>query len=221
VSIAFLILAFPVSLAVCNKAGRLAGLVVMGLFACVAAFFLMPPFLSFRISETADVLAISFYSVFGMAFARKAKRADAIPRAPPQYQSAAVETELCAIVPILLRSEVGTALQSIEFDFQGANLAIPCSAEDSLKILTEVIGAALAVPGVRRVAIRNSQRPGARQLIVAANRVWPPPTGQVVTIGRRERDCEPVCFPGMPPNVEIRWFDNGYDRIYQISIATT
>ena len=221
-SIAFVIVALILSLAAYRKLGRLAGFLVTAFCAGSIAYFLMAPVHSFRISGMLDLLALTLYGISGMVFARTvpAAKSDPEPIPVPSW-SRSFETEVSTAVASLLASGRHPGLQSVQFDYAAASLTLPCSLQETIHIVSEIVGAALTTPDVRRIAIRTAQLPRARQVIISANRVWPPPLDQVVTIGRRDADCEPVRFPGFPSNIRVSWFDNGYDRIYRVSIATS
>ena len=40
----------------------------------------------------------------------------------------------------------------------------------------------------------------------------------VIVAGKRDEDCEALEFAGWPPHSRASWFDNGFERVYQISL---
>lgn len=129
-----------------------------------------------------------------------------------------VVTDLSRAVADLMSSDLGFHLRAVDFSVASEVLTLPCTQGETLRILSDVLTAALQNPEVRRVSIYGGQRPSVRRVIIAAHYVWPPPTCKVITIGKRDEDCEPAAFPGWPLHWRASWFDNGYDCIYQISV---
>ena len=117
-------------------------------------------------------------------------------------------------------SDLGIRLQAMDIGLPTEGLAFLCTASEIRCILSDVLKTALETPGVRRIAIYGGQRPGIRRLIVVASYTWPPPRGKVIIVGKRDQDCEPAVFAGWPSNWRASWFDNGYDRIYQIYFSS-
>ena len=115
----------------------------------------------------------------------------------------------------LMSSDLGVQLRAADIAIDVASVGLPCPHGDALRILTDVVTAALRDSEIRRISVYGGRRPGIQRLVVAAHRSWPPPLYKSITIGRRDEDCEPVVFSGWPSHSRATWFDNGYDRIYQ------
>ena len=109
-----------------------------------------------------------------------------------------LETNLSLTVADLMSSDVSDRLRAVDFAVVGKGFTLPCSREETRRILSDVLTAALQTPEVKRVSIYGGARPGVSRLIVAAHCVWPPPLRRVITIGKRDEDCEPATFPGWP-----------------------
>ena len=129
-----------------------------------------------------------------------------------------VVTDLSLAIADLISSDLGVPFGAVDFDVASEGLALPCTPDETRLILSDVLTAALQTPGVQRVSFYGGQGPNIRRLIIVAHYVWPRPQFKVITVGRRDEDCEPVHFPGWPFHSCASWFDNGYDRIYQISV---
>jgi hypothetical protein len=207
-------------------AGRVVGLGITALCSATMAFFLMPPLYSLRVSRSHDIVALSFYGTVGLVLAKTA------PSKKKKFAAAGVdpvcivaprqglETNLSLTVADLMSSDLGDRLRAVDFAVVGKGFTLPCSREETRRILSDVLTAALQTPEVKRVSIYGGARPAVSRLIVAAHCVWPPPLRRVITIGRRDEDCEPATFPGWPLHSGATWFDNGFDRIFQISVRS-
>jgi hypothetical protein len=204
-------------------AGRLAGLTITALCTATMAFFLMPPLFSLRVSQTHDIVALALYGTAGLVLARTVppKRKRAVVRVDSVCDiglRTRVETDVSGAVADLMSSDLWGRLSAVDFAVTCGGFALPCTRDETLRILSDVLTAALQTPEVQRVSIYGGQGPSVRRLIVAAHCVWPPPQGKVIIIGKRAEDCEPANFPGWPLHSCASWFENGYDRVYQISV---
>lgn len=222
--IAMFMMATILTWAIHVLAGRLAGVGVTVLCSATMAYFVMPPVFSFRVSQTHDLIALAIYGATGLLLVKTAptrKYADPLPLEPsgyPYVSSRCQGTDLADALSDVMSSALGARLQALGLALPEGTLTLPCAHGEAVRILVDVLMAALQVPNVRRIAIHASQQPGVRQLIVAAHYVWPPPLNRVIIVGRRDEDCEAATFDGWPPNSHASWFDNGYDRIFQISV---
>ena len=206
--------------------GRPGGLGVTALYGLTLAFFVMPPRFSLRVTHRQDILALAFYGAAGLVLTettpsakKKREPARARPRRdfnPRQH----VETDLALAISHVMSSDLGMRLRALGFSCSAESFHLPCTSDDTLCVLTDVLTAAIETPGVRRVSIYVGQRPGVRQLIVAAHCTFPAPRATVVTIGKRDLDCESITFTGWPVHALVTRFDNGYDRIFQVSANT-
>jgi Domain of unknown function (DUF4118) len=204
-------------------AGRLVGLSITAVCSAAMAYFLMPPVFSLRISQTSDLFALAFYGSVGLVIAKSgpsrqkriALREEPIRNIPPLKQP---EADVRAVMTELMSSDLGVRLRAEDIAIEAASFGLPGPCGDALRMLTDVITRALQGSGIRRISVYGGKRPGVQHLVVAAHRVWPPPLYKVITIGKRDEDCEAAVFLGWPSHSHASWFDNGYDRIYQVSV---
>jgi hypothetical protein len=218
VLIAILSAATILALVVCVFAGRLAGLGITTACGAMIAFFGMPPLYSFRVAETPHILMLSAYGIAGLVIAgaaprkhRDAQRASSLTDEP----SISVETNLLDVLDSLLSN---SRFVDVAID---PRASVPCSRSEARLVLSDVLSAALNDPDAERISISASRLPSVFGVTIVAHRVWPPPLGEVIAIGKGDEDCHPASFPGWPANSRANWFDNGYDRVYQISFELT
>lgn len=203
--------------------GRPGGLGVTALYGLTLAFFVMPPRFSLRVTHRQDILALAFYGAAGLVLTEttpSAKKKREPARARPQRDfnpRQRVETDLALAISHVMSSCLGVRLRALDFSCSAEKFWLPCSFDDALTVLMAVLTAAIETPGVQRVSLGVGQRPGSRQLTVAAHYILARPA-TVVTIGKRDMDCEPVAFLGWPAHASATTFDNGYARIFQIKI---
>jgi hypothetical protein len=218
---AFIFLVFAVSI----RAGRMAGLALTAVCGGAMAFFLMPPFFSFRVAQTSDLVTLAFYGTAGLVLAQLARpgKREAFVESYVDVPSPARRppaVNLADVVADLSASEIGSGLRESALALALEGCSLPCTANETLRILTDTIDAALAVPGVQRISIYRGQQPSGSRLKVVAHRIWPTPQNEVIVIGRRDSSCVPVEFTGWPANARANWFENGYARIYQIWVES-
>jgi hypothetical protein len=204
--------------------GRAAALTLMTVCGAMIAF-LMPPFYSLQVSRTRDLFALAFYGTAGLVLTQTAQSRKQRLLAQLEVEGGGeswtpvrkrFEADLAHAVANLSSSEPGVRLRELALAIAVDGCALPCTVDETFRILSDAVNAALAVPDVQRISIYAAQRPSARLLKVVAHRVWPMPENEIVMTGRREANCVPAQFPGWPPQARANWFDNGYDRIYQI-----
>ncbi|HWF11315.1 MAG TPA: DUF4118 domain-containing protein [Bryobacteraceae bacterium] len=208
--------------AVTTRKGRPAGLLLTAACGAAVAFFVMPPVFSFRVARTRDLLTLAFFGTAGLVLTQRApsrKRQQSIPPmwAPPRERR---EVALEDIVAEFTASDAGARLRDAAAAIAVKGCALPCTADETFRMLADTVNAALAVPGVSRISIYAAQQPSAKRLNVVAHRIWPTPENEIIMIGQRDSSCTPMDFDGWPPNARSNWFDNGYARIFQISIET-
>ncbi len=206
-------------------AGRVIGLSITAFCSASMAYFVMPPVFSFRVSQTHDLLALALYGTAGlllakMAPARGRRGLVRVDWPSPVEGPGRAWTELSTAMAILTSSELGYRLQVLDVNLPQDRVMMPCTRDEAVRILADILTTVLQIPGVRRASIFGAQQPGVRRLTVAAHYAWPPPLRKVIHIGRRDEDCEALIFAGWLPHWRATWFDNGYDRIFQISIGT-
>ena len=204
------------------RAGKTAGF-ALTVVTCGIAAYLMPPEFSFRIGRTRDVVTLAVFGTTALVLTQTARPRQRPAFATPAWAPAArpSEADLADVIAEFTASEAGARLREVAVAIAVQGYALPCTTGDTFRILSDTVNAALAVPGVARISIYAAQQPSARRLKIVAHRVWPTPENAIIMIGQRDSACVPAVFPGWPANARANWFDNGYARIYQISVATT
>jgi hypothetical protein len=204
-------------------AGRLVALLSTAVFMPLLAYFMTPPYLSFHVAETHDVILITCFGVVGLLVARSAPDAREITRrgassaGPVREDNSVADVsqvieELLDLNPDIRRCAAGIAIDAV-------GIALPCSRTRAIELLKIVLGDALHVQRTERISIHNGRQPGFFCLFVAAHRVWPPPACESIAIGRHPDLCTPLTVSGSPAYYRANWFDNGSDRVYQIFFA--
>jgi hypothetical protein len=201
-------------------AGRLVALLSTAVFMPMLAYFMMPPYRSFHIAETHDVILITCFGIVGVMVAQSAPKVRAITwrgasgtGPAPSDNSVA---DLSLVIEELLDSNPGIRLRAAGIVIEAGNVVLPCSPSRAADLLKIVIADALDVQRTERISIHNGRQPGFLCLFVAAHRVWPPPAGESMAIGRHPDLCTPLTVSGSSPYCRANWFDNGSDRIYQL-----
>ena len=69
-----------------------------------------------------------------------------------------------------------------------------------------------------RTFIYSAHQPGLRKVWIAAQRRMDGSLPNSLIIGLRDEDCQSIVRPDWPANCSVTWFDNGVERVYQISI---
>jgi len=202
---------------------RSLGFGITAVCAAATAYFLMTPVRSIRVSEVEDLLALSAYCVVSgvvLPF-RQSRQRRSIPEGFPAVTSNSRSgADLsAAFAELSSRSELGGRLRATRIDIE-TELAIRCLPRDAVRILSDISRMALDDAQVRGLSVDACRLPERDLLFVTAHRVWPPPLRETVTIGKGEKDCEPVHFPAWPDTWRATRFDNGYAGIYQVSIST-
>jgi hypothetical protein len=205
------------------RAGKFAGfgLTVVSL---AAVAWIMPPKFSFRVSQTRDIIVLSFFGATALVLTQTAPSRQnahilANPASAPPLPRP-LEVDLENALADFTASDTGARLREAAAAIAVKGCALPCTAGETFRILSDTVNAALALPGVVRISIYAAQQPSAKRIQVVAHRVWPTPENAVVMIGQRDSVCVPIEFAGWPARAHANWFDNGYARIYQISVET-
>jgi K+-sensing histidine kinase KdpD len=204
--------------------GRLIGFSVMVLWSAATAYFLMPPAYSFRISNPGDLAAIALYGAAGLVFASTAPRARRAVRNEPEIRETDSPRDGLVNLAIVLAdlmssSGLGQRLRERGVEIKASRLHdVHCSYADAVRILSDVLGAAVTEPGLRMVSLHVGRRPEADLVFVDAHSAWPPPVRRTIIIGKRDDDSSRIDFNGWPAHLSATWFDNGYGRSYLISL---
>ncbi len=195
------------------------GLSITALCSALMAYFLMTPVYSFRVSQPSDIAALALYGSVGLVLARTIpfKRHRALSTGIPQIHAPSrVEADLEAALADVKSYQLGVLLRAEKIKL-AARTTLLCTHAEAVRILSGVFYSAFQDAQIQQVYIYVTRQPRGQRLFIANYR-WPVPSGQVIVIGRRDADCEPALFSELPPGVSASWFDNGYARIYQVSI---
>lgn len=201
-------------------AGRMVGLSITAFCSAMVAYFLMTPVYSLRVSQPYDVAALALYGSVGLALARTmpSKRPGALSTGIVQIPAPSrVEADLEAALADVKSCELGVLLRAGKIKL-AARTPLFCTHAEAVRILSVVFDAAFQDAQIQQIYIYAAPQPEGQRLFIAAHHRWPVPAGQVIVIGRRDADCQPAQFPEPLPGVFASWFDNGYARIYQVSI---
>ena len=131
------------------------------------------------------------------------------PGDPPTRPSQ-ISTEVTHVLDSIMSSDLGSRLTVIGVDVELHDDActLPCDHEGARHVLSTMLAYASEWPGVLRITIYSAERPGTRQLFVAARSVRSALLNQVVMIGRRDDDRQTVTIPGLPANSRVTCFDD-------------
>lgn len=206
-------------------AGRLAGFGITAVWAAAMAYFLMPPIFSWRVSHPRDVATLVLYGTVGLVLARTSPARKQYPAVVEQdtakiTPSVGVRTYLEVALSELMSSNLGARLRGSQIAVNiTRDAALSCAHADVLCILSTIFDEILAeVPEVRRISICAVRQPGLERLSITAHRAWPLPLHRTILIGMCDKECARLEFPGWPQHISATWFENGYGRIYQVSI---
>ena len=202
---------------------RVMGFGITALCAVATAYFLMPPDRSIRVSAMEHLLALSAYCIVTgvvLPFRQSRQRRSIGGGLPTVTSSSCFEADLSAAFAELSScSGLKGRLRATQIDVEN-KLTIRCLPRDAFRILSDISRVALDDAEVRGLSLDVCRLPGRDLLFVTAHRVWPHPLLESLTIGKGEKDCEPIHFPAWPHGWRATWFDNGYAGIYQVSIPT-
>jgi hypothetical protein len=202
-------------------AGRALALLSTVVCAATITYFLMPPYQSFRVSQTRDLVMIACFGVMGLVVsrsgahsrARSCGRSSDAQQLGPRFTGST--TPLSQAVADVMSTDLGDRLRGTGVGIDARESDLPCSHNEAVGILQSILTDSLD-GGTRRISIDVSQRPDTWRLSIAAHRIWPAPSDEAITIGKRAALCTPIAFPVWPARFRVNSFDNGCDRIYQV-----
>jgi Domain of unknown function (DUF4118) len=201
-------------------AGRVLALITTALCSMMIAYFLMPPYLSFRVSQTRDMVMIACFGAMGLVVSRSGARYRVRARGNPAGAQtgprvAGSTTALAPAVADVMSTDIGALLRGTGIGIDSKDAELPCTHSEAVGILRSILTDSLD-EATRRISIDVARQPDTWRLSIAAHRVWPAPCDEIIPIGKRAAACTPVTFPVWPDGFRVNWFDNGYDRIYQV-----
>jgi hypothetical protein len=195
-------------------AGRIPAMMATAVAAASAAI-IMPPFASWQVENTTDVVTVVFQSIIGLAVAyRWSARNGAVGRdnPPPQLSAtrSAEEGRFRAIPDVMGKIPIEALGELPNFS------AVP--PEKLEKILSDVMQLALANSSTHEIKVYTSRRPSVDLISLVAEYNSSPSLPHVRILGRSGSQCA-IRIKGWPANCSATFFDNGFENIYQISIG--
>jgi hypothetical protein len=172
--------------------GRTVGMLAAATCGASVAY-VMPPAFSFEVDSFLDQALLAAYGAVSLLVLYRVPR-----RFKPNFTQGATPiqsgTPLSAIVHRALPAGIEVSI---------GEMNIEASVEDAETALREVFRTALlAQPGIERLVIYGGRWPGVDRIWVAAQYRELPPGSCILIGGRRA----------------LTWFDNGFERVYQISL---
>ena len=190
----------------------------------ILAFFFMPPIFSFLVSRPIDLITLIASGLIGLVIAHTARKPGSALvvnawRAPLPRGAQRVGASIEGALAPVLGSNTGVLLRAAGIELYatpGATIAAPLS--DLSQMFTDVFRIAVQSLEVRRILVFTGRRPGLAHVCVVVQSKRDFPRRRVINIGKSAAECEPLLMPNWPPHIQGTWFDNGFARIYQISI---
>ena len=216
-----ILMASVLVLASLHLAGRALALISTVLCSAMIAYFTMPPYLSFRVSRTRDLVMIACFGIMGLVVSRsgapgRLRLRPGSADEPSNTQSfTGPTTALSQAVADVMSTNLGGLLRETGVGIECRDSDLPCSHSEAVGILQSIVTDSLDY-GTRRISIDVARSPDTLRLSVAAHRIWPPPSDETIPIGKREALCKPNTFPVWPPRFRVNSFDSSCDRVYQV-----
>ena len=218
------LLAISATAVACMYAGRVAALTLTAVAAATAAV-IMPPFSSWQVDSTADLLALLFQTVVGVAVvyawpSRMGRQRRAVPFEPVGLKKTG-DSEACFLSTIardIVQRETGMADRVSDIDVHGElDPRTAISRHELDRILSDIIRIAFSDPKVQRVHIYTSRQPSLDQISVTGQYCRPPAQPHFHLIGRSDRE-RPIQTRNWPDNCSATYIDNGFEHTYHVSI---
>ena len=205
----------------CRIAGRVPAMMLTAVAAAAGAI-IMPPFASWEVESTVDVLAIVFQSVVGLAVAYKwppkvqrLKAVDATPVLQHQKESA---LSLHTIASAVMARHHELTRRLCDIQFCGELHGLIGIAEDELEnILFDVLHLAFSDPKTQGIKIYTGRRPALDQITLVAESNAAPSLPRLRVLGRSDSQ-HLLETKNWPDNCSATIFDSPAARTYQISI---
>jgi hypothetical protein len=202
--------------------GRLACLGTSVACGAGLVYFIMPPIFSFHITRVRDGIALAVYALGCLAFMRLTSlnsTAEDTPESPADldFDKTNPITSIC--LDDLLTDSFRALIKDLGIPLTAENVELSCSASEAQRVISDLLTPDLITPEVTRISITGGQRPSIRLLNIAVHRTHEWPVDASVCIGRHERQCNSFQVADWPDSIRANWFDNGYSRIYQVTMA--
>jgi hypothetical protein len=158
----------------------------------VSVAFVMPPAFSFEVDSFLDQALLAAYGAVSLLV---------LYRVPPRFKPGFT----AGVAPIQTGTPLSTIVHRVlpaGVEVSIGEMNIEASIEKAETALREVFQTALAQPGIERLTIYGGRWPGVDRIWVAAQYRDQPPDSCILIGARRA----------------LTWFDNGFERVYQISL---
>lgn len=205
----------------CQVAGRIPAM-IMTAFAAMSSAILMPPFASWEIDSTTDLLAVVFQTVVGLTVAYKWPR-----KGSYRYQQPVIPFfsrprnpgySLHKIVQTVMKrdKELAATINHIQVcgDLQGP---VAISGDELERIVSDVMKMVFSERETRHAKIYTARRPTVDEISLVTEYSDAVSLPRVRILSRSDHHC-PIRTEGWPANCSVSFFDNGFEKTYQISI---
>jgi hypothetical protein len=199
--------------------GRIAGISTAAACGASLAFFAMEPVFSFEIASPLDQGTLLAYGLASFLLVARAPKRDLIslePLAWPVRKPRA--TRRTAFAEILQTAVAHAWPEGVEIDVD-PRMRVPRSPEIE-PVLATVMRAGVPDLVPTRIAAYGGDTPGQSHVWLALQyKAWPAEP-HVLHIGRAADRCRRLETPN-GANCSVTWFDNVFERVFQISIPVT
>jgi hypothetical protein len=204
----------------CRIAGRIPAMMVTAVAAASAAM-IMPPFASWQVESTTDILTVVLQTIIGLVLAYRspAKSRQKQPALTSSFERPLqTSPSLHTIVQAAISHHRAVAARSDDIEICGDLHDESGASRNNLEtILSDVLRIAMSNPGTQRVRIHTGRRPGLDHICVVAQCGDSASLPRIRIVGRPDSE-RPLRAKGWPANCSATVFDNGFEHIYQISI---
>jgi hypothetical protein len=196
--------------------GRIAGISTAAACGASLVFFAMEPVFSFEIASPADRGTIIAYGIATFLMVLRQPRRDAARLEHVAWQSGAsrksLETEFVQLLEAAA-AQVWPAGVAIDID---PRMRVPGSGDELEQVLDTIMRARVPDLVPVRIAAYSGTAPGHCLIWVALQYKQWPAEPHIVRSGRRADLCEHLETPNHGV-CSVSWFDNGFERVFQIS----
>jgi hypothetical protein len=197
--------------------GRIAGISTAAACGASMAFFTMEPAFSFEVASPFDRGTLFMYVLTSLLLLLRSPKQDRVlleRLAWPAKQTVKVSRTALAE---LLEAAVSRAWpEGIEIDVD-RGMQVACSPHRIEPVLRAVMRAGVPDLLPTRIAAYGADTPGQSRIWLALQyKAWPVEP-HVVHIGKNTDQCPRLEIPNCP-DCAVTWFDNGFERVFQISI---
>jgi hypothetical protein len=202
-------------------AGRIPAMMLTAVAAAGAAI-IMPPFASWEVESTTDVLTVVFQTIIGLVVAYKLPSKDQREHRPIASSFSERPKEpghsLITIVHGITKRDVDLAAGSRDIEVYGElHGSVGISTDELDQVVSDTIRIALSDPTTKRVAIYTGRRPSVDQISLVAQYGPPMSLPRTRMLGLHENH-RALHMQGWPANCSAVTFDNGFEKTYLISI---